>query len=295
MKTIIYALAMLFMVSGCDSNNFEAHTPDVVVEAYLMADEPMTEVWVSYSASVKGQYDFSSTAITDAAVSIALLSDDGSVENRYAFEMDASEPGVYKPAVEVITQGGRTYQLEVDVPGQSALVTAQTLVPRTFQLSNVGDSVLVYQGEEQFSLNMTQQLSTGGQAQFVFVTESLAPSMELLTPLYRDLEGDDEETIEDLRRFQSNIVSEANFEVNADGTLAIKYPWFGIVFFGPNRLNVNTLDDNMYDFIRSHEVQQEGSAFSPGEIPDVINRIDGGRGIFGSLAQGSIEVVVAPE
>lgn len=293
MKTIIFTLAMLIVLNGCDSSNFEEHTPDVVVEGYLIAGEPMAEVWVSNSASVQGQYVFSTEAIADATVSIALLSDDSSVENRYAYVMDAGAPGVYKPAAEVITQGGRTYQLEVDVPGQATLITAQTTVPQAFQLTNMGDSTLVYQGETQFLLEMVQQERTGEQAQFVFVTESLTPSMELLTPLYRDLEGDDEETIEDLRRFQSNIASESNFDVNTDGTLTIKYPWFGIVFLGPNRLIVNTLDNNMYDFIRSHEVQQGGFAFSPGEIPDVINKIEGGRGIFGSLARGSVDVVVS--
>ena len=40
-----------------------------------------------------------------------------------------------------------------------------------------------------------------------------------------------------------------------------------IIFYGPNRIFANALDDNLYDYIRSQSIQQGGSTFSPGEIP----------------------------
>jgi hypothetical protein len=52
------------------------------------------------------------------------------------------------------------------------------------------------------------------------------------------------------------------------------------------------VDDNIFDFVRSHTVQQGGSTLSPGEIPNVLDRVEGGTGIFGSSAQITYETFV---
>ena len=97
---------------------------------------------------------------------------------------------------------------------------------------------------------------------------------------------------EDLRITESPIINEGNYEINENGTITVKLPWLAVAFFGPNRLTANALDDNMFDFIRSQTVQQGGSTLAPGEIPNVIDRVEGGTGIFGSLARSSYEVLI---
>ena len=90
--------------------------------------------------------------------------------------------------------------------------------------------------------------------------------------------------------------NEDNYDVNPDGTLTIRYPWLGITFYGPNRLIANALDDNLYDFIRSQSVQQGGSTFAPGEIPNPLARVNGAHGVFGSYARVSFDLfVIRPE
>ena len=56
----------------------------------------------------------------------------------------------------------------------------------------------------------------------------------------------------------------------------------------------SAVDDNLFDFIRSQSVQQGGSTLAPGEIPNVLDHIEGGTGIFGSLARVSHETFVRP-
>jgi hypothetical protein len=93
-----------------------------------------------------------------------------------------------------------------------------------------------------------------------------------------------------LRITNSPIINEGNYDINQDGTLTIRLPWIAVAFFGENRLTASALDDNLYDFIRTQTVQQGGSTLSPGEIPNVIERIEGGTGVFGSFARSSYVV-----
>jgi len=132
------------------------------------------------------------------------------------------------------------------------------------------------------------------QTYFIFVTEALDAREEQLTPFAKALfeDQDGEITIEELRINGAPILNEGNYDANADGTLTIKVPWLAIIFYGPNRLIANAIDDNLYDFIRSQSVQQGGSTFAPGEIPNVLERIEGARGVFGSYARIQQELFV---
>ncbi len=49
---------------------------------------------------------------------------------------------------------------------------------------------------------------------------------------------------------------------------------------------------NMYDFYRSRDIQGGGSTLSPGEFQNVIYNIDGGIGVFGSMASDTVLVTV---
>jgi len=46
----------------------------------------------------------------------------------------------------------------------------------------------------------------------------------------------------------------------------------------------------MYDFLRSQSVQTGGSTLSPGEIQNIDYNVEGGIGIFGSMASDTIAV-----
>ena len=287
------AIVAIICFTGCDTNNFERHIPEVVVESYLIAGEPIAKVRVSRSASAQRTYDFTQNAIKGAEVIVSRLSANGSVDEITRFEEFEEQPGLYWPLEENIIQAGSTYRLEVE-PGGFDMVTATTIVPGAFEIVRASADTLVYQGGEQFELDVTRSEYPGRQSIFVFATESLSPTVELLTPFYKDITGDSEEDLASLRITESPLINEGNYDVNDDGTLTIKLPWIAVAFFGPNRLTANALDDNMYDFLRSQFVQQGGSTLSPGEIPNVIEHVEGGTGVFGSLSRSIFEAVIIP-
>lgn len=74
--------------------------------------------------------------------------------------------------------------------------------------------------------------------------------------------------------------------------MRVEFPWLGILFFGLNEIRVQAVDENLYDFIRSQIVQQGGSTLPPGETPNVLEHVDGARGVFGSYASVSTAVFV---
>ncbi len=289
---LIHLLLVGTLLSACDTNDFERHRPEIVVESYLIAGEELPLVRVSRSASSNITYDFTANAVTGATVTVSLLDENGAAEDVFFFQANDQEPGIYRPIQQPVILDSRTYRLEVDVPGVSENVVATTFVPGAFELIGVNADTLVYQGAEQFELNVTRSFYPGRQSILVFATESLSPSVDLLTPFYRDIIGDNEDDALSLRVNESPIINEGNYVVNDDGTLTIKLPWLAVAFFGPNRLTANALDDNMYDFIRSQTIQQGGSTLSPGEIPNVIENVEGGTGIFGSISRSRFEVLI---
>ncbi len=286
--------AAVVLLAGCDSTSPSDHVPEVVVEAYLLVGERLPEVRVSRSTDVDEVYVFEENAIGNATVRILLLAADGSTDVVYNYSVLSDTPGVYVPFLADDVLPERTYRLEIQVPGEAQLVTAETLVPGAFELVQANADTIVYQGASQLELDVTRSVYPGRQSIYIFSTESLQPVADLLTPFYRDVAGDNEEDIASLRITNSPLINEANYDVNPDGTLTIKLPWIAVAFFGENRLTASALDDNLYDFIRTQTVQQGGSTLSPGEIPNVIERIDGGTGVFGSYARSSFVVNIVP-
>lgn len=280
------------LLAGCDTMDSGSQSSEVVVESYLIANEMLGQVRLSRSGRVDQIYDFTRSAISTATVTVTLLAEDGSPERVFEFFTESEEPGIYRPINPARIIPERTYRLVVDLPGQTEDITSSTTVPGSFRLLDANASIVQYQSEEQLELELTRSVTPGRQSVFIFATESLQPDAEFLTPFYRDLIGDSDDDVEDLRITESPIINEGNYEVNENGTITVRLPWLAIAFFGPNRLTANALDDNLYDFIRSQSVQQGGSTLSPGEIPNVIDRIEGGTGIFGSLARSTYDVLV---
>ena len=287
------AILVVLCLAGCDSNNFEGHRSEIVVESYLIAGEPVPKVRVSRSASARRTYDFTDNAVKGAEVIVTRLDASGVVEEVTRYEEIEEQPGLYWPMEENLVRAGSTYRLEVDPIGLP-LVTATTIVPGAFELIRASADTLIYQGSDQFELDVTRSEYPGRQSIFIFATEALSPTADLLTPFYRDITGDSEDDLASLRITESPLINEGNYEINDDGTLTIKLPWIAVAFFGPNRLTANAIDDNMYDFLRSQFVQQGGSTLSPGEIPNVIEHIEGGTGVFGSLSRSIFEAFIIP-
>lgn len=293
--TLFRRILVLVLLAGsaCDTFDPAEYVEEYVVEAYLIAGDPLPQVRLSRTGPVNEPYDFERLAVQDAEVHLYALAEDGTPATTYTYRKAGLSPGIYRPIRHAVVQSGRTYALEVVIPQTGERITAQTTVPAAISLGTVNADTVVYRGSEQFELRVRRSPEAGRQTYFRFSTETLDPRVEQMTPFARDLYERGDATINDLRRSTSPILNESNYEVESDTVIVVRYPWFGVFFYGFSRVTAHALDDNLYDFVRSQSVQQGGSTLSPGEIPNVLEHVEGGTGIFGSLSQATFDVFVA--
>lgn len=284
-------------LAGCDATS-TAPEPEVVVESYQVAGEPLAPVRLTRSVDLDATYSPTATAIQGATVVIERLDENEAVVARYAYVPDVDEPGRYLPTTSSVTVApNTTYRLVAEVPDDGR-VSATTRVPGAIEIVRAANDTAVFQSDDQPSLTVTRSNdSSSRQDRYVFTVTSLldfeAMSEEELaaelTPFYVDLWEDGDAPVSDVRVNPSPILNEANYDVNDDGTVTIDLPWIAVAFFGPNRVAVNVIDDNYYDFLRSQQAQQSGT---PGEIPNVLDRVEGGTGLFASYASVAHDVEI---
>lgn len=285
---IFFASALIISCNVYPQDDYEEF---YVVESYLVANRQLPQVRLSTTVPADEVYDFEEAAVNNAIIEVRLLANGPESSVEQSFTYSNAEPGIYQPDQNHAVIPGRTYQLHISFPGSNDVITAQTIIPGSFEiLGGVAESV-VYQSTQQLEITLSESSYPGRQNIFVFNAISFEPDAEDLTPFYSDVFQDSDDPEEDITLLSNNssgIINEGNFEVNPDGSVTVKYPWIGIAFYGLNDIVANTLDDNVYDFVRSQQVQLGGSTLSPGEIQNVIYHVDGGIGVFGSLASDTV-------
>lgn len=288
MKLHCYFLVILLLVSGCDlytQDEFEEH---YVVESYLIANAELPPVRVSHTMPLEEEYTFEKTALSNASVEIRLLNSENEIEETFAFNL-LSE-GVYRPVDDHTVKAGNTYELHVSFPNDD-VVLSRTRVPGDLKTVRQPKDLYRYQ-EEQIKIIVEPSSYPDRQAYYVFTVNALDPEEENLTPFYRSLIEDQEAEITNFRINSSGIVNEGNYQRDENGNISLDVPWLAIAFEGVNEIIANAIDDNMYDFIRSQDVQTGGSTLPPGEIQNINYHVDGGIGIFGSMASDTNRVAI---
>lgn len=291
-KTTLFSLIALFMVvSACEVYEQDEYEEYYVVESYLVANRDLAQVRLSTTAPAFEFYSFNNSAVSGADVEVRLLAADGiTIEKTIPFSQ--ASPGIYLPDSSHSVLPLRTYQLHILIPSEMHEITARTLVPDAFSvIAGVQDTVTYQSTANRLELTLSESNYPGRQNVFIFNTIASDTTFENLTPVYRDL-WDGPESIQDYSNTSSGLINEGNFTINSDGTVTIRYPWIAVAFYGRNRLAASTLDDNIYDYIRSESVQLGGSSLSPGEIQNVITHVEGGIGLFGSIASDSIDTYI---
>jgi hypothetical protein len=273
----------------------------VVVEGYLEAGAPLPPIRLSQAVSADQPYQPDEAAVADAEVVVQRVGDEGAVRRTVAYTPSPDAPGRYLPARQPTVEPGGRYRLRVETPGGTEL-RATTTVPGAVSVVRAENDTTVYQSDRQPSLTVEggRQETTGQQSVFVFTATSQldfenTPEEDLrrqLTPFYADSYSPEEDSIKALRTTSSGLLNEGNFDRNDDGTLAVNLPWIAVAFYGPNAIALNVVDDNLYDVLRTQGAQQGGLA--PGEIPNIIDPIESGTGIFGSYAEARQTVQIRP-
>lgn len=292
-------LVATVLLGACDTT---APQPDqqVVVEAYLRAKAPLGIVRLARTVGPEATHDPTEATVRGADVSVERRDGEGGASVPY-MEND-SIPGVYEPTRFTMVEPATTYELQVQTP-DGAEVTATTTVPEALDVVESRNDTTVYQSADQPALTVPATARGDEQNVFIFTTTSLLdfgrPEPELrsqLTPFYRSNYEPEEDTLEAFRITSSGLLNEGNYNRN-NGTITIRLPWFALAFFGPNELAINVVDDNLYDFLRTQQAQQSGFSaqqpgLGPGEIPNVLDHVEGGTGLFGSFAQASRTVLI---
>ncbi|MDR8393138.1 DUF4249 domain-containing protein [Aliifodinibius sp. S!AR15-10] len=275
-------ILVLFLVSGCELYNQEQYQEYYAVEAYLIAGHQMPSVWVTKTTSIDDFFYWDSVGVSNANVQVRLLSNDHAVSESYGF-MHGNH-GKYYPADSVIVKSNRWYQLKVDLPGGDVIV-AETFVPGTFKTVKQPKPAYLYQGEVPIEIVSTRSSFPGRQTYYYITVNAENPVENKLTPFYRDLVNRNGEFIKAYIKNTIGITNEESYQTNKDGNIIIRVPWAAIAFYGQNDIVINAIDDNIYDFLRSQNGQRDARlSVSLGEIQNIRYNVDGGIGIFGSMA-----------
>lgn len=289
MKKTIY-LALVLLLAGCDTYSQDAYRPEYIVESYLIAGEQLPIIKLSETAPIDAVYNFDKYAVEGAAVQITLYDDEGRTEEIYQYSAEGK--GYYSPvnnASSVIP--GRKYALQIEIPGHTEIIRASTLIPGIFSIEQPVSDTLVYQNEAALILRASPSIYPGRPAVYMNKLQAIDTTFAL-TPFYNDLWEEDLVSKDELVENSSGITNEANFEILPDGMLAVEVPWVGVAFLGPNDIVMDAIDDNIFDFLRSRE---DNGTRPLGERENLVDHIEGGRGIFGSFARARVRVFVTSD
>jgi hypothetical protein len=306
------AAVLLVLATSCETWKQDDYEPFYVVESYLFGNELLQPVRLSTTAPLGQVYNFQSGAVINANVTVSLMREDNPQVVEQVFNYEMQTPGVYLPASGTTHRVIPTRSYRLDVTGLSnpavsaTSIRAVTVVPDSISIVRLGyesqpnrpayvpETVIdiTYQQADQLLVDLTTGRYTEGRDQQFFILTIIAEdtARSNLTPFYAAVVDGDE--IQNVYVNSSGIINQANYTLNPDNTVSIRFPWIGIAFFGKNTIIANVIDRNYYDFTRSQQVQRGGGTISPGEINNPLYRIDGAIGIFGSLSRTFFRVNV---
>ncbi|WP_022836284.1 DUF4249 family protein [Salisaeta longa] len=287
MRRCLLLLLLVGSWVGCDTASNDVR-PEAVVQSYQVAGDSLAPVWLSRAAPVNSTDPL--PGLTGATVVVERLGADGqTVQATYPY-VAGDSAGVYVPVTPGVQVAPRaTYRLRATLANGTRL-QATTTVPDTFSIVRATNPTVPFRGGAQPSFRITRSDVGARPLSVIFsVTSQLdftRPDSQLvnqLTPFYADSYDPAEQPIEELRLVTSGLLNAANFTTNPDGTITVDLPWIGVAFYGPNRVAISVPDDNLFDMLRSQTAQQ--GALAPGEIPNIIEHVEGGTGVFGSYAR----------
>ncbi|MGH1365246.1 MAG: DUF4249 family protein [Calditrichia bacterium] len=278
----MFLVLALVLASGCSLVESDTFESEYVVESYLFAGDPLPDIRLSQTVPFGTAYVFEQQAVANATVELSLLASDNSIEQTFAYAM--GDRGIYQSSGAAVVQPQRSYRLRITFPDDETVVTSTTTIPDTFSIITASTDTVIFASTERLEIDVTESVFPGRQNIFIFSTEAFDVSLDNLTPLLDEFFDEEEDDLEEFRINESPPINEGNYDRNPDGSLTINLPWIAINFYGANRIRATAIDDNILDFVQSVSTQTQGSTLSPGEVPNIIDNIENGTGVFGSYA-----------
>lgn len=296
-------LALLVgVLPGCDTAGPPTHEPRYVVESYQVAGEPLAPVRLMRTVPVGRSFDARDDGVAGARVRVDLLAEGGSAARTYAYRPDPSTRGRYLPEDPDSVRPFRTYRLRVEIPDAETSLRARTTIPDTFRVLAGAPDTVTYRDGAHVPLPASKSRYPERRAIYLLNTRTAEPSLDRLTPTGRELVAgleslsafrdreDEGYTVGSLAGNEWPLTNAASYPSRSAGGRTITYPWEAVLFFGANRIEVHTVGDDLYDFIRTISVQKQGAG--PAGYTNVIDHVRGGTGVFGGLARATHRVYV---
>ena len=292
MKSFIYLsifISSVLVFGACETVNQDEYKEFFVIESYAVAGRPLPDITIKRTGEATEFFDDDALRVNNAAVELLRLDESGNILDQYDYILNGDR-GIYSAENKnTLIEAGGTYRFIADIPGADEQIRGTTIVPDTFEIISEIPDQLVYQGEDQLEITITNSTPEFRQNVFVFSTVAQEPTEENLTPFYKaTFEDDDDVELNDFVINSSGLINEGSFDINTNNTITLKFPWLGVAFYGDNVVVINSVDENLFDLVRSQEVQLGGSTLSPGEIPNVLYNTEGAIGIFGGMATDTV-------
>ena len=264
MKTTSIILIFIALIyTGCNNNPEFPNDTQVVLQAYLYANQPVKDIQVMSSIAIGGS-DTTNTPISNA--SVALLRNG----QRFQLSASAGSPGYYSyQGNDLTVKTGDDFRIEVVVGGQS--VTAETVVPTKPDQIALSIQTLTFQMDTlQSRIGMRTRVNSTDSAvvtwsnpngdYFFVVVESIDPSRQLIRP-------DSMFT----RRFISDPTNQSRFLVNDNSVL----------YTGKHVVRLYHVDKEYANLYRSRTQDSR-------TLNEPLTNVNNGLGIFSAFASDSL-------
>lgn len=288
----IVILLLFLIFSSCDYMQPEAFEQQFVVESILVANNPLPTVNLFTTVQTNEQFSWGGVGVSGAIVEIYLLDEEGNRVETYHYEQVSKVE--YHPILPGKVQAARKYELYVVIPvANDHVLRAYTRVPGEVRLSSAVIDTVIYQADQTPNVEVQIPDYPGRPNMIMNMYMADNPYYHNLTPYYAsNAEEDTMSAYFDYFRQSQDLFSTANTPQKANQIFTITFPWKWFAYYGPYRIIINTLDDNFYDHLRSANVQFGGSTLAPGQIYSAIEHVEGGLGVFGSVATDTVYTYV---
>jgi Domain of unknown function (DUF4249) len=271
MKHLIFiAFIIAACLNGCSEPTYPtAYSNQVVVQGYLMANQPIDSIVVRRTARLEEYVSGSALSIQNATVIVTGNGIADTLKEMQGF------PGYYTSVRNPrnIIKPRQTYDLFVQTP-DGRTVTASTTVPDTFHIIGKENfpRILHYR-QGLFMIDWTSSNSYSD-----YITSVTSVDLSILDPIPSDFGNRDD---------NGNKPSRTSYGFNYIDNTHTEIPWFTFKYYGENALAIEAIDKNYYDFIR----QLNGGGT---DIREMKYNVNGGLGVFGSAALDSLHILLLP-
>lgn len=282
MKYAIILLALL-AIAGCDSTIDSAYNEQIVVGAFIYANEPIDSIVLHRTTPFGSYYNDIDYAVTGATV---MVTSDGVTDTLLPAKLKGR---YYLPASKLIVQPGKTYQLSIVAPnlqtGGTHQISATTTIPMPIHFDPLVDSIrgrtfmLDTTNLSQFAMLVTTGPVAGPDQRYLLSATANDTSAGRIRFRQRDTAIQPE-----LTRF-SNVYTGPSIPLTAR--------FFS--YYGSNTVTFYAIDTNWTDYQRQIEALGAGNPYGTGDYQPTLNHIVGGIGIFGSAARDTVTIFLKPK